>query len=76
MNALSEERFLQSDEVSFGADVSIIDGIEINEGDLGIWNAAREQLVTNLLQETGLTSATNAGNNLDEGLVDVRNEFV
>ena len=42
MNTLSEERFFQGDKVGFGADVSIIDGVEVNEGDLGIWNAARE----------------------------------
>ena len=48
MDALSKERFLQSDEVSFGANVSVVDGVEIDEGDFGFWDATSEQFVADL----------------------------
>lgn len=72
MDALAEEGFGERNKVCFGADVGVVDGIKINESDLRRWNVAGDKLVVNLFEEARFASTTNTGNDLDEGLIDIR----
>ena len=71
MDAAGEKVFFESDEVGFGADVGVGDGVEVNEGDLLLWGAAGNELVVNLLKEARFAGTADAGQDLDEGFVDV-----